>query len=80
MRAVVIGGLGNFGTRICRRLTLEKGIEVIATGRNADARLAAGKIKFARLDIHDPGFASALKGLRPDLVIHAGGKWRDMRH
>jgi hypothetical protein len=31
MRVIVIGGLGNFGARICRRLSLEDGFKVVAT-------------------------------------------------
>jgi hypothetical protein len=51
-------------------------MEVIATGRNARARPAGSKIEFARLDIDELGFASALKGLRPDLVIHCAGPFQ----
>jgi len=34
MRTVVIGGYGNFGTRICRALTDNPDIQLIAAGRN----------------------------------------------
>jgi saccharopine dehydrogenase-like NADP-dependent oxidoreductase len=76
MRVVVIGGLGNFGARIVKRLGLERGIEVLATGRNAQRTPVDSKIVYARLDIDDPGFAETLKALRPDLVIHCAGPFQ----
>jgi hypothetical protein len=37
MRIVVVGGFGNFGARICRRLSLESSVEIVATGRHPGA-------------------------------------------
>lgn len=83
MRAVILGGYGNFGARIARRLhsrTRETGIEVIAAGRHperghASRRFDAG-IGQARLDIWDRDFPEALKALSPDLVIHCVGPFQ----
>jgi hypothetical protein len=75
MRVVVIGGLGNFGTRICHRLSREPAIEVIATGRHAIGALAAPVSRRA-LDLYAPEFAAALGGLRPDVVIHCAGPYQ----
>jgi len=76
MRVVIIGGLGNFGTRICRRLAQEPGIEVIATGRNAEANARWTVSPTARLDLHAPDFAAALKALTPQVVIHCAGPYQ----
>jgi hypothetical protein len=66
MRAVVIGGFGNFGARICRALEGDPAIEVIASSRNAGARL----------DIDSDGFADSLRRLSPGLVIHCAGPFQ----
>jgi hypothetical protein len=67
MRAIVIGGRGNFGERVCRALRRDPAIEVIPAGRSAPA---------ARLDIHAPGFEKDLGALRPGLVIHCAGPFQ----
>jgi saccharopine dehydrogenase-like NADP-dependent oxidoreductase len=77
MRVVVIGGLGNFGARICKRLSLEEGFEVIATSRTAQNRRAASTAKTAILDIDASGFEQKLAALAPDLVIHCAGPFQD---
>jgi NAD dependent epimerase/dehydratase family len=70
MRVVVIGGLGNFGARICKRLKAETGIEIIATGRHSRQR------EVVHLDIDSATFAADLKALAPDLVIHCAGPFQ----
>jgi saccharopine dehydrogenase-like NADP-dependent oxidoreductase len=74
MRVVVIGGLGNFGARICRRLAQEPGIEVIATSRRPTSQ--AGFANTAVLDMDGRSFARDLKALGPDLVIHCAGPFQ----
>jgi NAD(P)-dependent dehydrogenase (short-subunit alcohol dehydrogenase family) len=74
MRVVVIGGLGNFGARICTRLAQEPGIEVIATSRRPTSQ--AGFADTAALDTGGPSFAKDLKALGPDLVIHFAGPFQ----
>jgi saccharopine dehydrogenase-like NADP-dependent oxidoreductase len=87
LRVVVIGGLGNFGARIVRRLALEAAIEVVATTRRAarqgsgdgggdgggDARVVT---PLATLDIDSPDLAHSLAALAPDLVIHCAGPFQ----
>ncbi len=80
MRVAVIGGLGNFGARICRRLALEPGIEVIATSRRARGSAPAAPVKTATLDIDGAEFASDLKALAPDLVIHCAGPFQGQNY
>jgi saccharopine dehydrogenase-like protein len=77
MRIVVIGGLGNFGARICRRLSLEEGFEVIATSRHATKTRPASNVELATLDIEHPSLGEQLDSLAPDLVIHCAGPFQD---
>jgi NAD(P)-dependent dehydrogenase (short-subunit alcohol dehydrogenase family) len=75
-RVVVIGGFGNFGTRICRRLSEEAGIEVVATSRRA-IQISAGTTRpVSELDVDAPAFSVALRALRPDVVIHCAGPYQ----
>jgi saccharopine dehydrogenase-like NADP-dependent oxidoreductase len=76
MRVVVIGGLGNFGARICRRLSLEQGFEVVATSRHAAKASTLKNLEFAALDIDHPGLSEQLRALAPDLVIHCAGPFQ----
>jgi len=77
LRVVVIGGLGNFGARIVRRLGLEPGIELIATGRRP-VPTAGGTRPFAIavLDTERPDWAANLAALSPGLVIHCAGPFQ----
>ena len=75
MRVVVLGGLGNFGSRICRRLRQESGIEVISAGRRAREEGALSG-SYETIDLNAPDFKFALRALRPDLVIHCIGPYQ----
>jgi len=75
MRVVIIGGLGNFGARICRRLAQETGFEIIATSRRPNTALEC--VKTAVLDMDSSTFAAQLKALGPDLVIHCAGPFQN---
>lgn len=80
MRTVVLGGYGNFGSRICRALAQTSGIEVIAAGRqlnqNAKASAFDSPIQFARIDLASQGFREVLKDLSPDIVVHCAGPFQ----
>jgi NAD(P)-dependent dehydrogenase (short-subunit alcohol dehydrogenase family) len=76
MRVVVIGGLGNFGARICARLALESGIEVVATSRRVRDTGASRHSQTTPLDIDSPHFEKTLRSLAPDLVIHCAGPFQ----
>jgi NAD(P)-dependent dehydrogenase (short-subunit alcohol dehydrogenase family) len=76
MRTVVIGGYGNFGARICRDLSADADIQVIAAGRNPDAARFSPRVESARLDLESPDFALELKQLAPRLVIHCAGPFQ----
>ena len=76
MRVVVIGGLGNFGARISRRLSLEPALEIIATGRHAREVKGIGTAKVVTLDTGGDDFVENIKRLKPDLVIHCAGPFQ----
>jgi NAD(P)-dependent dehydrogenase (short-subunit alcohol dehydrogenase family) len=77
MRVVVIGGLGNFGARICKRLSQEDGFEIIATSRQAEKSTPAANVEVTKLNIDDAALAEQLKALAPDLVIHCAGPFQN---
>jgi saccharopine dehydrogenase-like NADP-dependent oxidoreductase len=74
MRIVVVGGLGNFGARICKRLAHEPGLDVIATSRRPQS--GSTSIKTALLDLDSPDLVLELASLSPDLVIHCAGPFQ----
>jgi NAD(P)-dependent dehydrogenase (short-subunit alcohol dehydrogenase family) len=76
MRVIVIGGLGNFGARICKRLSQEDGFKIVATSRHAE-KTSAANVELATLDIENPELAGQLKALTPDLVIHCAGPFQN---
>ena len=76
MRVVVIGGLGNFGARICMRLALESEIEVIATSRHMSKAGESISVRTAILDIGAGDFPDRIRTLAPDLVIHCAGPFQ----
>ena len=69
MRVVVIGGTGNFGTRICRRLGQETGLEILPAARSARPGVVP-------LDLSGADFAARLAALAPQLVIHCAGPFQ----
>jgi hypothetical protein len=79
MRVLVIGGLGNFGARICKRLNLEEGFEVTATSRAVNPG-AASNIKVAPPDIEHPKLRQTLEALAPELVIHCAGPFQGQNY
>ncbi len=76
MRIVVVGGLGNFGARICRRLALEPEIEIVATSRHASRAGDPASGQTAMLDINAHDLSSEMRSLGPDLVIHCAGPFQ----
>ncbi len=76
MRTIVIGAFGNFGARICRALSDEPDIHLVATGRNPDVRRFSSRVEVAKLDLASPDFALHLARLSPQLVIHCAGPFQ----
>lgn len=78
-RALIIGGYGNFGSFITRRLAHEGNIQVIIAGRSLDkAQVLADEVggKAVQLDINE-GFSDTLAAIKPDIVIHTSGPFQD---
>lgn len=81
LRVAILGGYGNFGGYVARALAQNPDIALVICGRDggkADAFAAklgaANPACGAVVDIRDP--ASALRDLRPDLVIHTVGPFQ----
>jgi short subunit dehydrogenase-like uncharacterized protein len=85
-RILVIGGTGNFGGRICRRIVGEPNTELVVTSRSQAKALAIAKelqaassdsvISAAGLDQSSPEFEKDLLALSPDIVIHTAGPYQ----
>lgn len=80
MRVIVIGGLGNFGARICQRLAQEPGLTVIAASRGTGGGVhrfsSAQTVATLPLDIHSSDFQARLAEAAPGLVIHCAGPFQ----
>lgn len=80
MRVIVVGGLGNFGARICQRLVRVPGLTVIAASRSLGTGLhtfeTGQSIVTLALDINSPDFEARLIEASPGLVIHCAGPFQ----
>lgn len=81
-RVLIIGGYGNFGSFITKRLAQEENLNIIIAGRSQEkaeklARElnAAHKPEAVALDIHS-GLTDALAEIKPDIVIHTSGPFQ----
>jgi hypothetical protein len=78
-RVLLLGGYGNFGTFIARRLAREPELTVIVAGRSGEkARALAGELNaaWAQLDIF-ADLDGHLKKLKPDILIHTSGPFQE---
>lgn len=77
-QVLIIGGYGNFGRFISKRLAQDDALDIVVAGRSFNkAQQLANEINatpFA-LDIHD-GFIEALAQVRPDIVIYTSGPFQ----
>ena len=79
MRIIVVGGSGNFGARICRALTMDRSLTVIAAGRHAvkpTQKDSPAGMLYAALDFAAANFKASLSALKPDIVIHCAGPFQ----
>lgn len=80
MRVIVIGGLGNFGARICRRLQQDPLFTVFAASRHSSGAphtdADGWTVATVKLDIEAPDFEACLLAAKPDLVIHCAGPFQ----
>lgn len=85
-RILVLGGYGNFGSKICRKLVGVDGIKLIVAGRSQQkanafaseltAESGIGVIGCA-IDCTDADLASKLQETRANLVIHTSGPFQN---
>jgi NAD(P)-dependent dehydrogenase (short-subunit alcohol dehydrogenase family) len=78
-RVLLLGGYGNFGTFIARRLCREPELTVIIAGRSEQkARALAGELnaEWTQFDIF-AGLDGHLRELRPDILIHTSGPFQE---
>lgn len=76
MRIVILGGSGNFGARIVRALKDEPGVELYVGARRRRAVEGAEAVRCVEMDLGSPGFATTLRELSPQLVIHCAGPYQ----
>ncbi len=77
-RILVVGGYGNFGSVIARRLARESDFQVIVAGRSLEkARVLAQAVgaEACRCDIRD-GLDGVLSAVRPDILVHTSGPFQ----
>jgi len=81
LKVIILGGYGNFGARIAKRLSCHPHISLVIAGRNLElaqtlANQLGGAVTAARLDIHAPDLHVSLRELNADLVIHTAGPFQ----
>ncbi|MCH2038437.1 MAG: saccharopine dehydrogenase NADP-binding domain-containing protein [Rickettsiales bacterium] len=83
---LIIGGYGNFGSFIARKLASESNIALHIGGRNlekaqefARALEAKNPVQAVRLDIHND-IESSLEEINPDIVIHTSGPFQNQNY
>ncbi len=79
VRVLIIGGYGNFGSFIARRLAQETDIKVIIAGRSGEkAKALAETINagWTALDI-EKNLDESLKAIKPNIVIHTSGPFQE---
>jgi len=89
-RIVILGGYGQFGSRIVRWLAREAGCHVIVAGRRLEQASAlvaeieksgaSAALSAAQLDHEAPDFAARIEGLRANLLIHTAGPFSDRNY
>ena len=80
MITIVLGGYGNFGSRICRALANSPGIELVIAGRDLKkARALADQCgaSAAVIDVAAPDLSDILRRLGAGLVIHTAGPFQE---
>ena len=81
-RILLLGGTGNFGTHIARRLAGDPNIQLLIAGRSrAKAESAAARLQAVNpAEGHEMDMAgdlaAAFAAARPDLVIHTVGPFQ----
>ena len=85
MKTLVLGGYGNFGTRICRALAGDPAIQLLVGGRDRVraetlAHEVGGGAQGVAIDLAGPGFADELRKLGVELLIHTAGPFQQQAY
>ncbi len=88
LKTLVLGGYGNFGTRICRALANEPGLALWVAGRNGQRaeslarELSAGGmvIDAVAMDLDAADFGASLRALGIELLIHTAGPFQQQAY
>jgi saccharopine dehydrogenase-like NADP-dependent oxidoreductase len=75
-RVLVLGGSGNFGSRIVRALRHEPAIELICAGRRGKPAAGAESVRVAVVDIRAAGLIKRFLEIAPGIVIHCAGPYQ----
>ena len=86
-RVLVIGGYGNFGGTITRRLAIDPDIQVIVAGRSAQEgqaflatlKTAAHRPMAVQMDYRE-NLAETLAEVQPVVVVHTSGPYQDQTY
>lgn len=81
LKVLVLGGYGNFGTRIVKALANDPGIQLVIGGRNQTraktlARQTGSTAQAMVVDATDANLAARLKAEKVGLVIHTAGPFQ----
>lgn len=77
----MLGGYGNFGTRICRALAGDPSIQLLIGGRDLSrsqslASALGGGAQGIAIDLDEPGLAQSLREAGVELLIHTAGPFQ----
>jgi NAD(P)-dependent dehydrogenase (short-subunit alcohol dehydrogenase family) len=81
-RVLLVGGYGNFGTFIARRLSRESKLTLIVAGRSQSSARALAEllgVEWAQIDIFE-NIGDHLKRLKPDVLIHTSGPFQEQSY
>lgn len=81
-RVLVVGGYGNFGSFIVRRLSRESDLKIIVAGRSEEkAKLLANSVQaeWVAVDINNE-IDAVFDSTKPDLVIHTSGPYQEQSY
>lgn len=81
-RVLLVGGYGNFGTFIARRLSREPELTMIVAGRSQSKARALAELlnaEWAQIDIF-ANLDDRLKRIKPDVLIHTSGPFQEQGH
>lgn len=84
LKTLVLGGYGNFGSRICRALTGEPGLALWVGGRDRqraeslarELSVGSARVNAVAIDLDTPDFGARLQALGIELLIHTAGPFQ----